>query len=230
MFNNPGQFNTESDRQGGSLIGNAKTVLNGFTPDYFWDFMNNRAIYTGVDIGAVTSTPGWTVAGGSLNMTLGTGLVATTQTYSATIPTLTAPYTLYAQFIRGTDSGASEFYLQTFLDSNNRANLQITSADVLRANNTSGGAATNVILANPLAAGATVRKASMRVQLNNLNGAVGGVAGTANTSVSVPTSPTSIQFLSNNGANFAGSGNILRYAAIFVGTGMSDANQVTLTT
>jgi len=42
----------------GGLIATATTLL-GATPLHYWDFTQNRALFGGVDVGAVTSTPNW---------------------------------------------------------------------------------------------------------------------------------------------------------------------------
>lgn len=42
----------------GSLIGLATAQL-GIQPLHYWDFTTNRALFAGADVGAVTSTPGW---------------------------------------------------------------------------------------------------------------------------------------------------------------------------
>lgn len=42
-----------------SLIGTATGQLGGIQPYHYWDFTANRALFAGADVGAVTSTPGW---------------------------------------------------------------------------------------------------------------------------------------------------------------------------
>lgn len=56
----------QSFRRGGlRQVGNAgglratATTLLGATPLHYWDFTQNRALFNGVDVGAVTSTPNW---------------------------------------------------------------------------------------------------------------------------------------------------------------------------
>lgn len=42
-----------------SLLLSATSQLNGVAPYHYWDFINNRALFASADVGAVTSTPGW---------------------------------------------------------------------------------------------------------------------------------------------------------------------------
>ena len=43
----------------GSLRAQATAQLNGLTPYSYWDFITNRALFAGADVGNVTNTPGW---------------------------------------------------------------------------------------------------------------------------------------------------------------------------
>ena len=51
----------DRSRSGGglSLLQQATAYLGGIAPYHWWDFINDRALFTGVDVGTVTSTPGW---------------------------------------------------------------------------------------------------------------------------------------------------------------------------
>ena len=42
-----------------STLGQATAVLAGAAPLHYWDFTTNRALFASADVGAVTSTPGW---------------------------------------------------------------------------------------------------------------------------------------------------------------------------
>ena len=44
---------------GQGLLGRATSILGGIEPLHYWDFTTNRALFAGADVGAVTSTPGW---------------------------------------------------------------------------------------------------------------------------------------------------------------------------
>ena len=44
------------------LLSQAIDALGGVTPYHYWDFPTNRARFNGQDVGAVTSTPGWSFA------------------------------------------------------------------------------------------------------------------------------------------------------------------------
>lgn len=44
---------------GQGLTGRATSSLGGIQPYHYWDFTTNRALFAGADVGAVTSTPGW---------------------------------------------------------------------------------------------------------------------------------------------------------------------------
>jgi hypothetical protein len=41
------------------LLASATLQLGGIAPYHYWDFLNNRALFASADVGAVTSTPGW---------------------------------------------------------------------------------------------------------------------------------------------------------------------------
>lgn len=47
----------------GDLLSTATSQLGGIAPYHFWDFINNRALFASADVGAVTSTPGWSYTG-----------------------------------------------------------------------------------------------------------------------------------------------------------------------
>lgn len=54
------QRNRDRSRyRGASLLAQATAYLNGIAPYYYWDFINNRALFASADVGPVTSTPGW---------------------------------------------------------------------------------------------------------------------------------------------------------------------------
>jgi len=46
-------------RSGGRSLLSIATAQLGATPLHYWDFTANRALFAGADVGAVTSTPGW---------------------------------------------------------------------------------------------------------------------------------------------------------------------------
>lgn len=52
------RFRSRSRGGANSLLSQA-TALLGTAPLHYWDFTSNRALFNGVDVGAVTSTPGW---------------------------------------------------------------------------------------------------------------------------------------------------------------------------
>lgn len=43
----------------GDLLSTATSQLGGIAPYHWWDFIANRALFASADVGAVTSTPGW---------------------------------------------------------------------------------------------------------------------------------------------------------------------------
>lgn len=61
---------------GQGLLGRATSILGGIQPLHYWDFTTNRALFNRTDVGAVTSTPGWSYARAS---------VATAQTVAGEI-------------------------------------------------------------------------------------------------------------------------------------------------
>lgn len=208
------------------LLAEATAYLGGIAPYNYWDFTQNRALYASADIGAVTNTPGWTVSGGSLVMD-STGLTVTNQLITAAA-NISGDYTVWAEVYRGTDTGAAEFYFQPYFDASNRVNILIGAIDVAGVITRTAGAT----VANPslvsAPAGATYKIAG-RIKTNDFNTAVNGTLGTQDTAGALPTAPATFQFGSNNGASFAGSGNLIRRVAIF-NSALSDANLQTATT
>lgn len=47
------------DRSGGRSLLSVATAQLGTAPLHYWDFTTNRALFAGVDVGAVTATPNW---------------------------------------------------------------------------------------------------------------------------------------------------------------------------
>ena len=47
------------NRSGGRSLLSIATAQLGTAPLHYWDFAANRALFNGVDVGAITSTPGW---------------------------------------------------------------------------------------------------------------------------------------------------------------------------
>ena len=215
----PGQGRT-------SLSAAATAYLKGKTPYNYWDFTQNRAMYAGVDVGAVTNTPGWTVTGGLLVID-STGLTVTNQLVTCTA-NVSGAYSVWIEFYRGTDTGAAEFYLQAFADSNNRVNAIVGATDVAGVLTRTAGAT----VANPISAAApsgAAYKIAGRIKANDFNAAVNNTLGTQDTVGALPTAPATFQFGSNNGASFAGSGNLIRRVAIF-NTDLVDADLQLITT
>lgn len=44
---------------GASLLATATAYLAGNEPDHFWDFVNDRALFSGSDVGSIEDTPNW---------------------------------------------------------------------------------------------------------------------------------------------------------------------------
>ena len=148
------------------LAAQAKAYLGGQQPEFWFDFINNRCLYDSVDVGPVTSAPGWSVTGGSLVMGA-TGLIVTNQlvTCTANISGITSGYTLWVEFSRGADTGVAEFYLQMFADANNRVNAIVGATDVAGVLTRTAGAT----VANPSAVAApagAVYKIAGRIKAN----------------------------------------------------------------
>lgn len=45
-----------------NLLVSATDYLNGIAPHHWWDFVNNRALFAGINKGALSNTPGWSFA------------------------------------------------------------------------------------------------------------------------------------------------------------------------
>lgn len=220
------QSNHSAFVQRPNLLEEATAYLGGIQPYNYWDLTQNRALYAGRDIGIIPDTPGWSVTGGQLAMD-STGLTVTNQLIACTA-NVSGAYSLWVEFYRGTDTGAAEFYLQAFADSNNRVNAIVGATDVAGVLTRTAGAT----VANPSSVAApagAVYKIAGRIKANDFNTAVNGTLGTQDTVGALPTDPATFQFGSNNGASFAGSGNLIRRVAIF-NSALSDANLQTVTT
>lgn len=80
------RFRSRSRGGANSLLSQA-TALLGTAPLHYWDFTTNRALFNGVDVGAVTATPNWsfTRASTSYAQTLAGTLVS----FNSGVPRLT---------------------------------------------------------------------------------------------------------------------------------------------
>ena len=209
-----------------NFLEEATAYLGVIAPYNYWDFTQNRVLYASRDLGIIPDTPGWSVTGGQLVMDA-TGLTVTNQLITCTA-NISGDYTVWAEIYRGTDTGAAEFYFQPYFDTNNRVNILIGAADLAGVITRTAGAT----VANPSTvaapAGATYKIAG-RIKTNDFNTAVNGTLGTQDTAGALPTTPATFQFGSNNGASFAGSGNLIRRVAVF-NSALTDTQLQTITT
>jgi len=107
------------------------------------------------------------------------------------------PLSLFAEFERAVDTGVFEALLgvAAAVDNNNIARLGVSSTDLLRQQQTTGGVAQADIseVACAFSAGVS-RKAAGRFALNDVRGALGGTLNTADTVATVPSTPVRVDF------------------------------------
>lgn len=207
-----------------SLLAKATSELGGFTPSYYLDFINNRAIANSVDVGTISQIPSIT---GTLDLSSRGHLVDGSDN-GLVIPLtgVTYPLTLLIEFVRNTDSGGTE--VVAVLDAGSAANLtmyRIDAADQLRFRvdatppgsnqcNVGGGTAMTSVPTS-------VQRAAGRVATNSAQNCRNGTLGTEDTSVTLPTNPTRLIV----GVDSSGAQTFTGYISLvaIVGSAVNDA-------
>lgn len=176
-----------------TLIGMAKAANGGAQPLHFFDFIANRAMFNGVDVGTISQVPNLT---GTINLVASVGqrVATSANILKITSPGIVYPFSLAATFTRTTDTGAVEAVVQASFgaDNLNSARLGVEAADrAVGLLVTAGATQANEIRSGVLAVG-TRYKAAARFALNDVITARGGLLSTGDTAAALPSDPDSI--------------------------------------
>ena len=173
-----------------TLRARAIRACGGSLPDYYFDFVNNRALIAGRDIGPISNTPSLT---GTLDLTPSGHLVDGADN-GLIIPLtgVTYPLTMLLECVRTTDSGGTENVVRLDDgDATDRVGFNVTNTDILRWTVTTA----SVSQANIDASGTLVLgQVNRAVGCTNTNRAqaarTNGTLGTEDTAVTLPANPT----------------------------------------
>lgn len=156
-----------------SLSVQATAYLGGVAPTYWFDFVANRALINGADVGTISA--GVTLTSGTLALSTAGHTISSVANVLVLPVTLPYPFTIFAELVRTADAGANERFVQ--LDDGTdaeRAMIFVSAVDVWRAqhytasvSDFNGGSGVTATLS------ATFKTAA-RFQVNNMNVSVGG--------------------------------------------------------
>jgi len=196
--------------------------MGGSTPTHWLDFMNNRAVMAGVDVGAIASIAGIT---GTLNLSDAGHTVASAA--NGLIIPLTAvayPLSFFIEFVRTVDTGAIERVARVDDGTtNNKSEWFINAVDSLRWS-IDAAAVNQANMATGLITTGSVFQGAGRVNTNSAqsckspNGAIGGAEDTV---VTLPANPTRLVIGVDSAGAWTFSG-VIRRIALFNGSALDD--------
>lgn len=163
----------------------------GSLPDYYFDFVNNRALIAGRDIGPISNTPSLT---GTLDLTSRGHLVDGADN-GIVIPVsgVTYPLMVVVELVRNTDTGAAEvaFTLDNGTTTEN-LNVRFTASDNLNLLTTATSLQASVAAISGVTVPSSVLRIAGRVSTNDIQvaGSPLGTLGTQDTSNTNPANPT----------------------------------------
>lgn len=230
MLSNPGFFTQTKTNRNVDALTTAKANLAGFTPNYYWDFTKNDAIFADVTYNGVMNTPG-IVGAGSGPVFNANGLYVSAANKRLTLPlTLGSAYTIYSEFIRELDAGTQQ-YIWSYDNGSNTdlVDCKIDGAvtDFVQSTVTTASASQAITAtSSPLGLGVSTKFAT-RVQLNNFAFYSGGVQIGVDTSLTMPAATTLRFGVRYDNSTYARGW--IKRVAIF-NSALSDANMATLTT
>lgn len=165
----------------------------GLTPHYHIDFIANRAIANGSDIGTVADIPSLT---GNLALSE-EGHLITDLASSLQFPVVgvTYPMTVVVEFKRTVDSGAFADPVRVLFNASDNSAWRINASDQLRWTITAGGVS-QANLGGPSTAGVinTIYKGAGRVATNSVQMAMNGILQVEDTVVTLPTNSGFVAF------------------------------------
>ena len=225
MLVNPGLLLQNANPR--DVLASAKAALVGFTPNYYWDFINNDAIVNGVVLGGVMKTPG--ITGTPRFSTEGLYVDAIGDMLTIPLTPPSNPFTIYVEFNRIVDTGAPARTI-TWDDgtANNLYALGVTSTDLGNSQVTTATvsqAAVNSVALWPLT---PPKKLASRFDTNDVTMSFSGAATIQDNLATMPTGITTLRFGGSTSGGSLANGYIRR-VAIF-NSGLTNPNLVTITT
>ena len=171
-----------------TLRARAIRACGGSLPDYYFDFVNNRALIAGRDIGPISNTPSLT---GTLDLTpRGHLLDGVDNCLIIPLTGVVYPLTFLAEFVRNTDTGGNEIiarlddgdatdFVQHIINASDQARFSVTATTTQAQINSTA----------TITLGQVYRTAA-RCNTNSAQMALGGVLSTEDTVVTLPANPT----------------------------------------
>jgi hypothetical protein len=193
----------------------AKSYCKGYTPAYYFDFMEDTAIVGGADVGTFSSDV--TLTSGTKNLSAAGHTIASVANVLVVPVTIAFPFTVVVELIRTVDSGAAEraFQFHDNVSAAEAAFLTINVTDVYRAQKNVAG-----VLTGDCATGVTpvlggpANKFAIRYEANNMRCYSHGATAGSDTSVAMGVNPTHLRIGSNVGGTALFTGIIQRFAVI----------------
>lgn len=204
-----------------TLLQQATAYLGGNEPTHWFDFIRNRALIDGEDIGTIADIPsisGTTDLSASGHLVNGAdnGLIIP-------LSGLTYPLSFYVEFVRNTDTGGSEVVARLDDgDVSDHVQFNISTADLVRFAVITATVNQASILPGA-ATTATVLKAIGRVNTNSVQIALNGSLGTEDVLATLPASPTRLLVGIDSAGVQTFIGHIRRIG-LFNNTALPDAN------
>ena len=198
-----------------SLIPDATAYLKGTQPTYWFDFINNRALMNGVDVGTISA--GVTLTSGTLALSAAGHTISSTANVLVLPVTLPYPFTVFAELVRTADSGFNERYVQ--LDDGTdaeRAMIFVSAADAWRAQHYTASVSDFNGASGVTATLSSTFKTAARFQVNNMNVSVSGNIIADDTVCATNVNPTTLRIGAGVGNGEPATG-IIRKLALITG-------------
>lgn len=212
------------DEGDSTLLAIATSQLGGNQPTHWIDFINDRALIAGVDVGTVSQIPSIT---GTLALSASGHLVSgASNGLSIPLTGVTYPLTVMVELVRNTDTGAGEILFS--LDSgsaDDNINIRFNADDSLRLITRRATANQSSIIAiSGVTAPSGVLRIAGRVSTNDVQAAGSplGTLGTQDTSATNPPSPTHMRVGTDFAALHTFTGYIRKIAIL--NSALADAN------
>lgn len=197
------------------VVAMALDTLKGVSPTYYLDFLANRAIIAGSDVGKISTNV--TFTSGTLNLSDAGHTIASTANVLVLPVTISYPITVYCELVRSVDTGGIERYYQ--MDDGtegNRAVLTVSAVDAFRPQHFSASVNDMNIGTGVTAALSTIYKTATRYQSGSGNGSFNGSIATDVATIATATNPTTLR-LGAGVLNVEPSTSIIRKIALIAG-------------